>query len=84
MGRLETPRQQLGWGLACLAIAGGVVATKVLRQASWGIEALEVIVILLPVGGHLVLKGGLGIDLVARVQAAWRRQGPAQGEEEKP
>jgi len=51
-----TRRQQLGWGLALTTLSGGVLAHKLYRQASWGLDAIEVVVVLFPVGLYLTVS----------------------------
>ena len=67
MARLQTPRQQLAWGFGLLAFSGAVIGHKLYRQASWGVDAVEVVVIFLPVGLYLVLKG-FGFDVLFKLR----------------
>jgi hypothetical protein len=68
VARLETDRQRLGWGVFCLALSGAVIGVTLYRDASWSLDGIEAVAVLLPIGIYLVLKGGLGYDVVADVK----------------
>ena len=82
MGERYTGRKALGMGLVCLGMVGVVLGLIATGRAGWGLDALEVVGVLVPVGLYLTLKG-LGWDLALEARLWWaRRQG--EGSDEDP
>ena len=54
--RFKSNRHRLGWGLFCLGLSGTVLGLTLFKQRSWTIDGIEAVVVLLPIGIHLVLK----------------------------
>jgi hypothetical protein len=81
VSRKMTKRQALGSGILCLGLSGAVIALTLLREASWSFDGVYAVVVLIPIGIHLVLKGGLGYDILADLRRLWRG---AQPEDEPP
>lgn len=70
-----TPRQELKTGLACLALCAAVFGIVFFKRASWSIDGIEAVVVLVPTGIYFVLKGGLGYDVIADVKRLAGRGG---------
>ncbi len=75
-----TPRNELKAGLFCLGACAAVIGVKLWKQASWGVDGIEAVVTLAPIGIYLVLKSAFGFDIVARVK---RLAGSSRTKEEQ-